>query len=81
MLILGFMLDSLKRSRNANDTIKKALLALFEHELMQLSEELERKEKISKQELKRFLTLHEVYKLLGGNGYFDEIKKNIIMKG
>lgn len=75
------MLDSLKQSRNVNDTIKKALLVLFEHELMQLSEELERKEKISKQQLKRFLTLHEVYKLLGGNGYFDEIKKNIIMKG
>jgi hypothetical protein len=75
------MLDLLKQSRNANDTIKKALLTLFEHELMQLSEELERKEKISKQELKRFLVLHEVYKLLGGNGYFDEIKKNIIMKG
>lgn len=75
------MLDSLKQARNSNDTIKKALLTLFEHELMQLSEELERKEKISKQELKRFLALHEVYKLLGGNGYFDEIKKNIIMKG
>lgn len=75
------MLDSLKHSRDSNDTIKKALLALFEHELMQLSEELERKEKITKQELKRFLTLHEVYKLLGGNGYFDEIKKNVIMKG
>ena len=75
------MLDSLKQSRKSNDTIKKALLALFEHELMQLSEELERKERISKQELKRFLTLHEVYKLLGGNGYFDEIKKNIILKG
>ena len=75
------MLDLLKQSRNTNDTIKKALLTLFEHELMQLSEELERKEKISKQELKRFLVLHEVYKLLGGNGYFDEIKKNIIMKG
>jgi hypothetical protein len=75
------MLDSLKQSRNANDTIKKALLVLFEHELIQLSEELERKEKITKQELKQFLALHEVYKILGGNGYFDEIKNNIIMKG